>query len=79
MPVRRVEKVVSRPSGGASTTLKNLHSNRERAQNLNRNATELLMELNSSQKPMKPDRIREFLESTRALTDDLARLPLYDW
>jgi hypothetical protein len=37
------------------------------------------MELNSSQKPMKPDRMREFLESTRALTDDLARLPLHDW
>jgi hypothetical protein len=78
MPVRRIEKVVSRPSGGASSTLKNLHSNRKRAQNLNRSATELLIELNSSQKLMKSDRIREFLESTQALTDDLIRLPLHD-
>ncbi|KAJ5413842.1 hypothetical protein N7509_000469 [Penicillium cosmopolitanum] len=80
MPVPRVEKAVSRPSGGVSAALKNLPSNRERVQNVNRNATELLMELNSSPKAqLKLDKVRELLENVRALTNDLSLLPLHDW
>ncbi|KAJ5976447.1 hypothetical protein N7481_010154 [Penicillium waksmanii] len=64
MPVPCVEKVASRPYGGVPAALKNLPSNRERVQNVNRSATELLMELNSSPKAqLKPDRVRELLEN----------------
>ncbi|KAJ5987693.1 hypothetical protein N7481_002903 [Penicillium waksmanii] len=75
MPVPRVDQAGLRLSGGVPAALKKLPSNRERVQNVNRSATELLMELNSSPKAqVKPDRVRELLENElQALRKDLSK------
>ena len=80
MPVPRGEKAVGRrPTGAAGRPLKTLPTNRERVQNLYGDATVLLKEMSSSQRGLKPEKVRNLLQTVKDLTKDLVLLPLNDW
>ncbi|KAJ5102466.1 hypothetical protein N7532_002995 [Penicillium argentinense] len=80
MPVPHAEKAVGRgPTGAAGRPGKNLPTNRERVQNLYSDATVLHEEMSSSQKGLKPEKVKNPLQTVKDLTKDLVLLPLNDW